>query len=281
MGIYCVLTDLLIQTNTASPNFFLLKIEYSTIGEPETFKQVGPLFQMRGWSGWNDIPLTNTDNMALAFGGNSYQTNQTHSIRLTFYHNPDEDVSKIGTPWVRTIMGFAQSAWLTYSNMGYDNHIYSWDVGQNAYFPAKVSANSFTSSGDIATSGSITATNYTGDWSGPTTDAKKLTLYTTLSSRPSVNNLDNSLSRGTSSFTPTYTNIPRADRYGALINILESGETQNGSSNWLTQIASTTSKELFYRTKVNNGTFSKWEEILKIADDDYFVLDGGTSTTVV
>lgn len=264
MGVYCNLMDLLIQVSTNSKNPFLLKMEYSKIGEPENFIQVGPIFSMGGWSGWNDISTKNSNGMLTAFGGSSNQTNQTHSIRFTFYHNPDEDISKIGVPMVSTIMGFAVSAWRTCSNMGYDNHLYNWDVNQNAVFPANV-----------------TATKLIGGWE-PSTSAQALTTYTALSSRGATNNLNQSLSRGISYYSSdNATNTPANTKYGTIVNLVNSGEIQNNTDNWLTQIASSTSQGLYYRQKTDGNDFSKWEEIIKIADDDYFVLNGGTSTTVV
>lgn len=143
--------------------------------------------------------------------------------------------------------------------MATDNHIYSWDVNQNAIFPAKI----------------------IGGYE-PSTPAQALTAYTALSNRGPINDLNQSLSRGISYYNNAATNTPSGTGgYGTLVNLLNTGETQNNANNWLTQIASTTTNRLFSRTKINNENFSKWEEIIKIADDDYFVLDGGTSTTVI
>lgn len=255
MNIYCALRDLLILVSTQGPNPFFMKMEYSHKGNETVFTEIDYQWALSGWSGWNDIPIPFA---SFAFGGGTNQTTNYAAIRLTFYHNPNENISNIGNPYVSYIIGLATHAWVRCSYMATDNHIYDWDVNQNAIFPAKI----------------------IGAYE-PSTPAQALTLYTTLSNRGVINDLNSSLSRGISYYGSDATNAPPSGNYGTLVNLLNKGETQNNTNNWLTQIASTAANKLFSRTKVNNGNFSKWEEIVKIADDDYFVLDGGTSTTVV
>ena len=262
MGVYCALRELLISVSTGGLNDFFMKMEYSHKGDETVFTEINYHWRLSGWSGWNDIPIPIA---YFPFGGGAHQTENYAAIRLTFYHNPNEDISKIGNPLVNYIIGLATHSWDRCSNMATDNHIYSWDVNQNAIFPAR-----------------ITATKFIGGYE-PSTPAQALTAYTALSSRGTTNDLNQSLSRGISYYgDENSTNIPSdAGKYGTLVNLLNKGETQNNADNWLTQIASTTTNRLFSRTKINDGNFSKWEEIIKIADDDYFVLDGGTSTTVI
>lgn len=257
MGVYCALRELLILVSTEGPNNFFMKMEYSHKGDETVFTEINYQWSLSGWSGWNDIPIPIS---YFPFGGGAHQATNYAAIRLTFYHNPNEDISKIGNPWVNYIIGLATHSWTRCSNMATDNHIYSWDVNQNAIFPAKI----------------------IGGYE-PSTPAQALTAYTALSRRGATNDLNQSLSRGISYYEgENATNIPSdAGKYGTIVNLLNDGETQNNANNWLTQIASTTTNRLFSRTKINDGNFSKWEEIIKIADDDYFVLDGGTSTTVI
>lgn len=257
MGVYCALRELLILVSTGGLNGFFMKMEYSHKGDETVFTEINYQWPLSGWSGWNDIPIPIS---YFPFGGGAHQTENYAAIRLTFYHDPNEDISKIGNPLVSYIIGLATHSWERCSNMATDNHIYSWDVNQNAIFPAKI----------------------IGGYE-PSTPAQALTAYTALSSRGTINDLNQSLSRGISSYgSENATNTPSgAGKYGTLVNLLNDGETQNNTNNWLTQIASTTTNRLFSRTKINDGNFSKWEEIIKIADDDYFVLDGGTSTTVI
>ena len=260
MGVYCTLRDLLILVNTRGPNDFFMKMEYSRKSDETVFTEINYHWKLSGWSGWDDIPIPIS---FFYFGGSTNQLTNYAAIRLTFYHDPNEDISRIGNPSVQYIIGLATHSWDRCSNMATDNHIYSWDVNQNAIFPAR-----------------ITATKFIGGYE-PSTPAQALTAYTALSSRNAINDLNQSLSRGISRYGSTATNGPAGDGYGTLVNLLSEGETQNNTDNWLTQIASTTTNRLFSRTKINDGNFSKWEEIIKIADDDYFVLDGGTSTTVI
>lgn len=239
-----------------------MKMEYSYKGDETVFMEINYHWLISGWSGWNDIPIPTA---YFPFGGSAPQTTNYAAIRLTFYHNPNEDISKIGNPLVSYIIGLATHSWNRCSNMATDNHIYSWDVNQNAIFPAR-----------------ITATKFIGGYE-PSTPAQALTTYTALSSRGITNDLNQSLSRGISYYgDENATNTPSdAGKYGTLVNLLNGGETQNNTNNWLTQIASTTTNRLFSRIKINDENFSKWEEIIKISDDDYFVLDGGASTTVI
>lgn len=257
MSVYCALRELLIFVSTGGPNDFFMKMEYSHKSDETVFTEINYRWSLSGWSGWNDIPIAIP---YFPFGGHQGQTVNYAAIRLTFYHNPNEDISKIGNPLVSYIIGLATQSWTRCSNMATDNHIYSWDVNQNAIFPAKI----------------------IGGYE-PSTPAQALTAYTALSRRGATNDLNQSLSRGISYYgNENATNTPSgAGKYGTLVNLLNDGETQNNTNNWLTQIASTTTNRLFSRTKINNENFSKWEEIIKIADDDYFVLDGGTSTTVI
>lgn len=262
MGVYCALRDLLIYVSTGGLNDFFMKMEYSHKGDETVFTEINYHWSLSGWSGWNDIPIPIS---FFPFGGGAHQITNYAAIRLTFYHDPNEDISKIGHPCISYIIGLATHSWDRCSHMATDNHIYSWDVNQNAIFPSH-----------------ITASKFIGGYE-PSTPAQALTAYTALSSRGATNDLNQSLSRGISYYADeNATNIPSgAGKYGTLVNLLNKGETQNNTNNWLTQIASTTTNRLFSRTKINNGDFSKWEEIIKIADDDYFVLDGGTSTTVI
>lgn len=260
MGVYCALRELLMSVSTGGPNDFFMKMEYSHKSDETVFTEINYHWRLAGWSGWNDIPIPIG---YFPFGGYTTQSENYAAIRLTFYHDPNEDISKIGHPFVQYIIGLATQSWVRCSNMATDNHIYSWDVNQNAIFPAR-----------------ITATKFIGGYE-PSTPAQALTAYTALSSRGATNDLNQSLSRGISSYDNA-TNAPSGTgEHGTLVNLLNEGETQNNTNNCLTQIASTTTNRLFSRTKINNENFSKWEEIIKIADDDYFVLDGGTSTTVI
>lgn len=257
-GIYCRAQNLLINFSTGGTKYVRVKLEKARKNTPDDF-QTAWTYYISGYSGWNSYPMEGV------FGGFSNQNNVSR-FRFTFFIESEETYESSLKPFgVLNIFLFSANSWIACSNMAKHGYLYDWDVNQNAIFPAR-----------------ITATKFIGGYE-PSTPAQALTTYTALSSRGTINDLNQSLSRGISSYgSENATNTPSgAGKYGTLVNLLNDGETQNNTNNWLTQIASTTTNRLFSRTKINNENFSKWEEIIKIADDDYFVLDGGTSTTVI
>lgn len=250
-GIYCGAQDLLINFSTGGTKYVRVKLEKAKKNTPDDF-QTTWTYYISGNSGWNSYPMEGV------FGGYPNQNNVSR-FRLTFFIESEETE---GTSFkkfsVHNIFLFSANSWIACSNMANHGYLYDWDVNQNAIFPAKI----------------------IGGYE-PSTPAQALTAYTALSSRGVTNDLNQSLSRGISSYDNA-TNAPSGTgEHGTLVNLLNDGETQNNTNNWLTQIASTTTNRLFSRTKINDENFSKWEEIIKISDDDYFVLDGGTSTTVI
>lgn len=252
-GIYCGAQNLLINFSTRGAKHVRVKFEKAKKDTPNDFQTVWTYY-IEGYSGWNSYPMKEV------FGGYPNQNN-TSRFRFTFFLENEETTETSLIPFqVFNIFLFSTNSWIACSNMANHGYLYDWDVNQNAIFPAKI----------------------IGGYE-PSTPAQALTAYTALSSRGATNDLNQSLSRGISYYgDENATNTPSdAGKYGTLVNLLNMGETQNNTDNWLTQIASTTTNRLFSRTKINDGNFSKWEEIIKIADDDYFVLDGGTSTTVI
>ena len=255
-GIYCGAQNLLINFSTGGTKYVKVKLERAKKDTPDDF-QTAWTYYIDGHSGWNSYPMEGV------FGGYPNQNNISR-FRFTFFIESEETHESSLKPFsVFNIFLFSANSWIACSNMAKHGYLYDWDVNQNAIFPAR-----------------ITATKFIGGYE-PSTPAQALTAYTALSGRGTTNDLNQSLSRGISSYDNA-TNAPSGTgEHGTLVNLLNDGETQNNTDNWLTQIASTTTNRLFSRTKINDGNFSKWEEIIKIADDDYFVLDGGTSTTVI
>ena len=255
-GIYCGAQNLLINFSTGGTKYVRVKLEKAKKNTPDDFQTVWTYY-IDGYSGWNSYPMEGV------FGGYPNQNNVSR-FRFTFFIESEETVAPSITQFrVFNIFLFSSNSWIACSNMANHGYLYDWDVNQNAIFPA-----------------CITATKFIGGYE-PSTPAQALTAYTALSGRGATNDLNQSLTRGISSYDNA-TNAPSGTgEHGTIVNLLNEGETQNNTNNWLTQIASTTTNRLFSRTKINDGNFSKWEEIIKIADDDYFVLDGGTSTTVI
>ena len=122
--------------NIASSGGMQVLIEYRT---GTNYKNNGAwttfgTYTLSGWSGWNDIPL-----ILSTLGGGNTQTSNNWQLRLTFIMT-----SKDGNyPNVASVSGiriFGENAWTSPSTMATTGHLYSFDVGQNVTFPAKVTA---------------------------------------------------------------------------------------------------------------------------------------------
>lgn len=71
------------------------------------------------------------------------------------------------------------------------------------------------------------------------------------------------------------------DSYGHVLVTVSAGDTYNGSNNWISQVAfSTTYPEIYIRNKVNNGGWNSWTRLLSYSNyTNYGVLkSGGTFT---
>ena len=134
-NVYTIGRTLLINFTTGGATGSKVKIETSTIGAPTTFTDRGS-YNISGWSGWNSYPID-----IGAFGGNPTQTYQIDSIRLTF--TIDGASVYGGRAAVLNLLLFGEATWATPSNMAHTGHLYSWDVNQNAIFPAGITATSF------------------------------------------------------------------------------------------------------------------------------------------
>ena len=134
-NVYTIGRTLLINFTTGGATGSKVKIETSAIGAPTTFTDRGS-YNISGWSGWNSYPID-----IGAFGGNPTQTYQIDSIRLTF--TIDGASVYGGRAAVLNLLLFGEATWATPSNMAHTGHLYSWDVNQNAIFPAGITATSF------------------------------------------------------------------------------------------------------------------------------------------
>ena len=98
-------------------------------------------YTLSGWSGWNDIPL-----ILSTLGGGSTQTSNNWQLRLTFIMT-SKYADYPTTASVSGIRIFGENAWVPTSTMAAIGHLYSFDVGQNATFPAAVTSAKFVKSG--------------------------------------------------------------------------------------------------------------------------------------
>lgn len=127
-------------------------IEYSTIGAKTTFKTYRTNVPVSGWSGPNCIGLP-----GYTFGGGSNQTSNVYAYRITFYY------TKVNSEWASSsatigdIRIYGNTNWSDPNNMFNNGHLYSWDADQNAIFPKKVTASSF--SGEAGSLTNLNASN--------------------------------------------------------------------------------------------------------------------------
>lgn len=126
-------------------------IEYSKIGSKTTFKTYRKSVAIGGWSGPNCIGLP-----GYTFGGGSGQVDNVYAYRLTFSY------SKIGnystdTATIGDIRIYGNTNWASTNGMMSAGHLYHWDANQNAIFPGKITAPSF--SGEAGSLTNLNASN--------------------------------------------------------------------------------------------------------------------------
>ena len=93
-------------------------------------------YTVSGWPGWNDIPL-----VISTLGGSSTQTNNYWQLRLTFIMTSVHATSKT-TANILALRLFGSTAWTTPTGqLSKNGHIYSFDMSQNATFPANLKMN--------------------------------------------------------------------------------------------------------------------------------------------
>lgn len=137
-GTYTTLKKILIEISTNGAADSKVLIEKAKGTAPTEFTEVGT-YSIAGWSGWNSIDIGRVH-----FGGGSKQN--TFVLRFTFSIgglNADNYKSALQ---IMHILFLGNTNWNTPSAMARTGHLYTYDVNQNAVFPAKVKARSF--SGD-------------------------------------------------------------------------------------------------------------------------------------
>ncbi len=127
-------------------------IEYSTIGAKTTFKTYRTNVPVAGWSGPNCIGLP-----GYTFGGGSSQTSNTYAYRITFYYTKVNSKLASSNATIGDIRIYGNTNWSDPNYMFSNGHLYSWDVDQNAIFPKKVTASSF--SGEAGSLTNLNASN--------------------------------------------------------------------------------------------------------------------------
>ena len=129
-------------------------------------------YNLSGWSGWNDIPL-----ILGTLGGGTTQTGNNWQLRLTFIMT-SVNSSYPTTAHVNSIRLFGENGWQVTSNLGNTGHLYSYDVNQNATFPAKVTANGgFSGNLTGNVTGNVSGSAGSVAWSGVTSKPTTLSGY--------------------------------------------------------------------------------------------------------
>lgn len=103
-------------------------IEASTVANPNKFTTIVSSVPLSGWSGPNEI-----GHPGLIFGTSFPELYR--KVRFIF------GIDSIGgdrRAEIWQLRAYSYSIWAGTSNMAYNDHLYSWDAYQNAYFPNKV-----------------------------------------------------------------------------------------------------------------------------------------------
>jgi hypothetical protein len=96
-------------------------------------------YSLSGWSGWNDIPL-----VLGTLGGGTTQTGNNWQLRLTFIMT-SKNTTYPTTANVDAIRIFGENAWTVPSTLAGTNDLYTYDMSQNAFFPAAIQGSRLTS----------------------------------------------------------------------------------------------------------------------------------------
>ena len=152
-GFYTNLKSVLIYYRTEGTAGNRVMVERANIGSETNFTSTIGTYDITGWSGWNSLPLA-----IGAFGGSA--SSQCGALRFTFSFT---NTAPNARPGVLGMMFLGTTYWATPSNMAHTGHLYSWDVNQNAIFPAGITATSFNGpASSVSNSLSINGKSYNG-----------------------------------------------------------------------------------------------------------------------
>ena len=138
MGVYIRLRKILLNISVNYSTGSNVIIETSLKGSPTVFTKHSET-PISGWSGWNTLNMRNMN-----FGGSVGQNSNYECIRLTFgITGINADITKNSALSIIDILGFGDAYWQTPSTMAKIGHIYDYNMNQDAFFPANVSAKLF------------------------------------------------------------------------------------------------------------------------------------------
>ena len=152
MNIYAKLKKLLLNISAEGATGSNVTVEISTNSAPTTFTTLGT-YDLAGWPGWNSIPFERI------FGGTT--SSYVHTLRLTFgITGLSSNTSASNMLRFHGIYVIGGTAWNTPSTIAKNGHLYTYDLIQNATFPANVTATKFIGNGSGLTN--LDATKLTG-----------------------------------------------------------------------------------------------------------------------
>lgn len=152
--VYVSLRKLLVNVASATTLSMLLErrtgANYKSNGAWET---IGT-YNLTGWSGWNDIPLSSH------LGGGNTQTSNYWQMRMTITCTTVSTTNP-KTGQVRGIRIFGENCWIPASTLAETGHLYSYNMDGHATFPNNVYAHGFYANGTISTTnGSVSGLSF-------------------------------------------------------------------------------------------------------------------------
>lgn len=132
---YTALKKILIEMSTNGATDTKVLIEKAKGTAPTEFTEIGT-YDITGWSGWNSIDIGR-----VYFGGGSEQN--IFVLRFTFSIGGVNAGNYKSAMQVMHILFLGTTNWGTPSAMARGGHLYTYDVNQNAVFPANVKASTF------------------------------------------------------------------------------------------------------------------------------------------
>lgn len=131
-GTYTALKKILLEISSNGAQDVTVYIEKAKGTAPEEFTEIGT-YSITGWSGWNSIDIGQ-----VYFGGGTEQNMWV--LRFTFSIGGLSTSGYTSALQVLHILFLGSTNWNTPSAMARTGHLYTYDVNQNATFPASVTA---------------------------------------------------------------------------------------------------------------------------------------------
>lgn len=150
-GTYTALKKILLEISSNGALNVKVRIEKAKGTAPTDFSEVGT-YDITGWSGWNSIDIGQ-----VYFGGGTEQN--VWVLRFTFSIGGLNAGKYTSALQVLHILFLGSTNWNTPSAMARTGHLYTYDVKQNATFPAGVTARFLSGNGSSIWASFVQASN--------------------------------------------------------------------------------------------------------------------------